>query len=384
MNYRTLVIAGYGTIGTSIVRLGKKELGGFESVFIVDLDFTDKPTDVDWPVTFLNGDIEDPKFITRLCRTIEKPALLLNVATGTDNVNIRKIISGYDIAYLDSCASSLPDKTECRFSKYMPYTYTPISSRHPHWLCWGINPGLVEIIARKMIRDMGREGAFDVSIYENDQLFARWDKDAIAVGWSPKMLVEEVMLSPALTIQGGVAVEREHPGSSKITAFWNDRPVPSRIVGHEDIWNIGQLGDVVTARFIYGLHPSVMRVLEGDPGHALEAFRVPDESVPITGKERVAVQVKKIGTEQVRTGVWETDHAAAWKAYGINAVQYQTGKSLLLAIMLMQQTEYGRQPISACASALPIGSRQWGLIETFMDELGIRWTDAGTWNLHAE
>jgi hypothetical protein len=383
MNYRTLIIGGYGTIGSSLLKLGLNELAQFESIIAIDKDFTGKPTDVtNSRISFLTGDIEDQNFLIALCKNVTPPALLLNVATATDTVEMRRTISGFDIAYLDSCASSLPDKTEVRFSRYMPYTFTQISSRKPHWLCWGINPGLVEIMSRKMIRELENSGTFKVSIFENDQLYADWDEDAVAVGWSPDMLVEETMMSPTLQIVNGISIEREEPGTEKVTAFWEDTPVSSRIVGHEDIWNIGRLDFVKTAQFIYGLHPEVMHVLDGDPDVALRQLKVPDESVHITGNERVAVIIDRLDTEEKRSMVWEVDHEAVWKKYGVNAVQYQTGKSLLLAILLLQNTYYGRLPITACASDLPVQSKDWDFIEGFMKDLGICWKDAGALNLH--
>lgn len=380
MNYRTLIIAGYGTIGSSIARVGGKELELFESVIAFDKDFTHQPTDVDH-IDFLTGDIEDTNFLAALCRNVQTPALLLNVAAATNNVEIRKVLSTFDFAYLDSCASSLPDKTEYRFSRYMPYTYTPIPSRYPHWLCWGINPGLVEIMARKLIQELGDGTGFDVSVYENDQLCADWKGDALAVGWSPEMLVEEVMRSPTLQISNGRLVERKAPGTDKVTAFWGDTPVASRIVGHEDIWNLGQLDRVHKARFVYGLHPAVMSVFNGDPDAAIERLKVPDESVPIYGRERVAVRVQRIDDQAERSVIWETDHEAVWKKHGVNAVQYQTGKSLLLAILLLQKTGYGKWPISACASDLPISAKGWKTIEAYMDGLNIHWDDADSLKL---
>ena len=385
MNYRTLIIGGYGTIGSSLLRVGGYELGLFESIVAIDIDFTNRPINyADAPVSFLTGDIEDPEFLTELCRNVETPALLLNVATATNTVEIRKTISAFDIAYLDSCASALPDKTEVRFSRYMPYTFTRVSNRKPHWLCWGINPGVVEIMARKIIRDLGDDGAFDVSVFEDDQLHANWDEDAVAVGWSPDMLVEETMLSPTFRILDGTPVEKEEFGTEKIMAFWGGKPVPSRIVGHEDIWNIGRLDSVKKARFVYGLHPEVMRVLDGDPDEALTQLRVPDESVHIIGNERVAVSVERLNSGDRRSVVWETDHESIWKKCGINAVQYQTGKSLLLAILLMQNTHYGNFPITACASDLPIRPKDWETIESLMADLDICWKDAGALALHTD
>jgi hypothetical protein len=383
-NYRTLIIAGCGTIGKSVLRLGQAEIAGFDSAIVIDKYFAGLPA-MPGKIDFRLGDIENPGFLKNLCETVRMPCLLLNVAAGTDNIAIRKIISAYDMAYLDSCASSLPGKKEYRFSRYMPYTFTPIVSRFPHWLCWGINPGLVEIIARKLIREIGceKETTFDVSIYESDQLHADWKGGAVAVGWSPEMLIEEVMVSPTLQVRGGRSVEREAPGTDKIVAFWGGSPVPSRIVGHEDIWNIGLLKSVEQARFIYGLHPKVMDVLDGKPDDACRVLKVPDESTALFGMERIAVKVERSDNGQSRSVVWETDHEAVRKKYSLNAVQYQTGKSLLLAIRLLQNTHYGRCAISACASNLRIGEPDWKMIEEMMYDLSIDWRDGDAYDLHA-
>jgi hypothetical protein len=83
-----------------------------------------------------------------------------------------------------------------------------------------------------------------------------------------------------------------------------------------------------------------------------------------------------------KTLVWTEDHRTTWNDHGVNAVQYQTAKSLLLAIMLLQRTAYGRKALASHASNLPINSRDWPIFDRFMDELNINWQDGALLNLH--
>ena len=87
MNYRTLIIGGYGTIGSSLLRVGGYELGLFESIVAIDIDFTNRPINfADAQVSFLTGDIEDPGFLTELCRNVMTPALLFQFGSVTAKV----------------------------------------------------------------------------------------------------------------------------------------------------------------------------------------------------------------------------------------------------------------------------------------------------------
>ena len=118
-----------------------------------------------------------------------------------------------------------------------------------------------------------------------------------------------------------------------------------------------------------------------DPQKALSMLYIPGEGDAITGLEQVAVQVHEKEMTEPKTLVWTEDHEATWKQFGINAVQYQTTKSLLLAIMLLQCTEYGKEPFSGNASSLPILSHDWMIFERFMQELDINWHDGAHLNL---
>jgi len=383
MNFKTLVIAGIGTVGSGLLKLGKETLDTFEQLIAVDQCAEKLNPQPGLNLTYRLGDIENAEFLKKLFEDIRRPALLVNLCSGVDNVRVRKIISRLDVAYIDSCASGIYQEPEFRFSKLMPYTLQDTGSLYPHWLCWGINPGLVEIISRQIMENFReKDPSFDVSIFEYDQLHASLNDSKIAVGWSPEALVEEVMISPSFWVADKKQMEIGKPGSRKILAFWKGQPVLSRIVGHEDVWNIGKMTGVNSAEFVYALTPRVMESFEGLADGALEMLKVPDADVPVFGLEQVAVKVKASGSESVKTLAWVVDHEDVWRRYKVNAVQYQTGKSLLLAISLLQRTRYGRLPLNCCAADLPISGQDWENIEQMMTALDIRWTDADALDLH--
>jgi len=384
INYRSLIIAGIGTIGRSLVTLGADQLSLFEYIFAID-----KNIDVLVPlqnsgISCFCGDVNDPQFLSTLMDSVPGPSLFVNLCSGTNNVKIRHNLASYDTAYLDSCASATQDPDECRFSRLMEYTYTEIDITRPHWLCWGINPGLVEIIARRILADLPDSSrSYDVAVYEFDRLENETDSDMAAVGWCPEALVEEVMLSPTMEIVNGHPREDKGIGTRYCTVNWENQAIPARIVGHEDIWNLRDIPAVKNGSFYYSLSPAVMDILTMDDAKkARNMLYIPAANDTISGLEQVAVQVHGQNLEAPRTLVWTEDHRETWERFGVNAVQYQTAKSLLLAVMLLQNTDYGLIPLSLNASNLPIASHDWPVFDRFMAALDINWQDGSHLNLH--
>ena len=383
-NYRSLIIAGIGTIGKSLVTLGSDQFSFFEHIFAIDKNNSSLLPLQNSGIISRAGDISDPQFLNTLMSRVPGPSLFINLCSGTNNFRIRSNLAHHDAAYLDSCASTTQDPGECRFSRMMPYTYANIDTSYPHWLCWGINPGLVEIIARRILSGLAEKPrSYDVAIYEFDRLTNRADSGKAAVGWCPEALVEEAMLSPTMEIIDGVPREDIEPGARDCMVNWGNKSIPAKIVGHEDIWNLVEVPAVKNGRFYYSLSPAVMDILNmDDTKKARSLLYIPGENDTITGLEQVAVQVNKKDMPEPETLIWTEDHRATWKQFGVNAVQYQTAKSLLLAIMLLQRTDYGLVPLSHNASTLPISSYEWPILDHFMQELDINWHDGSHLNLH--
>jgi hypothetical protein len=382
-NYRSLIIAGIGTIGRSLVTLGVAQFSFFEHIFAIDRDGHSLLPLRNSSITCRAGDISEPQFLNSLMSGVPGPSLFVNLCSDTNNIRIRNNLALHDTAYLDSCASITQNPDEYRFSRLMPYTYTEIDTSRPHWLCWGINPGLVEIITRRILADLpGSSRTYDVTVYEFDRLKNSADSVKAAVGWCPEALVEEVMLSPTMEVINGQPREDTAPGSRDCMVNWDGQRIPAKIVGHEDIWNLAEIPTVKNGRFYYSLSPAVMDILNtGDAKAARSMLYIPGAGDAITGLEQVAVQVNEENMAGPRTLVWTEDHEATWKGFGLNAVQYQTAKSLLLAIMLMQRTDYGLVPLSLNASNLPIPSHEWPIFDHFMQELDINWQDGAHLNL---
>jgi|GEM_PF-636244 len=340
MNFKTLVIAGLGSIGGSMFAVGKEYLPWFAKVVAVDRETKSPLLHDEAAVEVLVGDVTDTSFLERLVRGVPEPVLLLNLCAGTDHVRLRKMIEKLPVAYLDSGCCTPEGTDEHRFSRMMPYTLTPVESGYPHWLCWGINPGVVELVTRMLLRRMGHPASeAEVTIFEHDSLQTANPDHGIAVGWCPAFLVEEMLISPSLVVEEGVLREGLAAGGQPVLVCWGNEKVPCRLVGHEDIWNLGQLHGVCSARFAYGLTPRVMAVLEGGDAPAAAAeLKVVSPATPVLGIERIAVQVRSSSSGETRTLLWETNHERVWKRLGVNGVQFQTGVSLWFALHMLQNT----------------------------------------------
>lgn len=373
-NYETLIIAGLGAVGSSLLRLGHRELQSFRKVVLVDKDADLLGRYQGHGFLCRTGSVEDHGFLGKVVSEVETNGLFVNLCANTDNVRLRRFLALSRLAYLDICASVTDTLGEHRFSRIMEYTRTLVSSRYPHWLCWGVNPGLVEIITRKIIRDFqGRD--VEVTVYEHDQLHTAKNGAQLPVGWCPQALVEEVMLAPTLVVRDGAPKEDEGCGARQAVSFWGGNPVPARVVAHEDIWNLAMIAGVRQARFLYSLAPGVMKALAGDLEAAKKNLRMPSADCPVFGLEQLAVHVQASGSEEAKTLLWQTDHHEVWKRYGVNGVQYQTAKSLLFAMGLLQHTPYGTRAGSYCASDLPIAPSDWGMIDNLFAVHDIDWRD---------
>lgn len=374
-HYQGLVVAGFGAVGRSLFAIGDPSLDSFAEILVIDRGPAPAAHPLPPKARFITGDISDTKWLAARLAILARPALFVNLCSGVDNVKIRRLLARHDIAYLDSCCCVPQGSREVRFSRMMPYTKTPVRSSRPQWLCWGINPGLVELIARKLMAGFAPpETDFSVTIYEHDQLAGR---NGAIVSWCPEALIEEVMQSPTLECGAGRLVEETGTGARKAVACWAGQPVASRVVGHEDIWNIGLLPAVRQARFIYGLQPRIMEIFEQDIDQARRLLKMAEPGSPVFGLERIAVAVRSGVSGRERALIWQEDHHDIWRQYGINAVQYQTGKAILLALRLLQFTRFGALAGEYCAADLPLTPEEWLLLDRFMRELGINWQDAG-------
>lgn len=383
-NFRSLIIAGIGTIGGSLISLGREQLALFEKIYGVDKSGSCLNGFQSSGIICRVGDITDPSFLNDLMSDVPAPSLFVNLCSGTDNIRIRHNLLQHDSAYLDSCASITENPDEYRFSRMMPYTYGRLDAQRPHWLCWGINPGLVEIMARRILTGLpDRSGDYDVFVFEFDRLQSSAENGMTAVGWCPEALVEEVMLSPTLEIVDGEPREDTTPGARGCRVNWEDRLISARVVAHEDIWNLAEIPAVRNSRFYYSLDPAVMDILRmDDAAKARDLLYIPEGNDTVSGLEQVAVQIKSDRPHFSRTLVWTEDHGETWNRFGINAVQYQTSKSLLLAIMLLQRTHYGLMPHSNNAANLPITPGDWEIFDSFMQKLDIVWQDGSHLKLH--
>ena len=105
---------------------------------------------------------------------------------------------------------------------------------------------------------------------------------------------------------------------------------------------------------------------------AYERLGVPEDDVPLRGKDRVAVQLISDNNER-QCLVWETDHAQVWSQYGVNAVQFQVCRGIQVALDLFQRTSLGLLKGTYCPSTLPLTQREFDFIERSFAISDIEW-----------
>lgn len=340
-----------------------------------------------WDVLFLRGDIEDESFLSGVLSAYAGGFVFVNLCSFTDSYRIRTTVSRWGGAYVDTSCSTIHGKDEHRYSRLMPRTFQPTRNSEPHFTCSGVNPGMVEIITRKIINETFPKGAsFDVHFFENDRFRARLNDDKVGVSWSPETLVDEVLLTPTFRIKDGRAVECDSPPTLKARIRWGGTTFEARLVGHEEIWNLRRLKGMTIENscFAYALREEIMDVLKDDPEVANRRLVLPGRDVPVSGTDTVAVRVTEKSSGDCRTLAWTTDHAATWKRWGINGVQFQVASSLLFFLDLLLRSGDWATGRVLCASDIPFQLIGWDVADDLLTKYDIEWKDANDLGLGIE
>lgn len=375
-DYDTLVLAGYGAMGQAFLALCSDFIAQFNSCVLLDcVPLTAKPAVCD---RFIQQDIHDR---TRLRANLEPYTgrfLFVNLTAGTDTYQVRQVIADLNGAYIDTACSMMHGSEEFRYSKLMPYTLQSVANTRPHFLCCGVNPGMIELITRKLIAESFPEAAaVDVHFYEWDQLQdAPFRPGKTPVSWSPATLIDEVLLSPSLVLAQGVPREGPEAPTRRVTMNWFGQTVEARLVGHEEIWNLQSLADVAVqhSSYAYAFGPAVMAALSDSERRARASLYVPERSSPVQGIDSLAVKVTDCATGRSQALMWSTDHAQTYAQHQINAVQFQVCSSLRLFCELLLRTPHTLSGEVFSVSTLDLASYGWETIEGLLAHCHVIWT----------
>jgi len=373
--YKTLILAGYGAMGQAFCVLGADFISRFKCFVIIDKRKTNiLPENCDH---FIVQDIHNTNFLFNNLKAYHNQFLFVNLTSNTDTFRIRQLIAELDGAYIDTACSIQYGIEEYRLSKLMPYTLTKVKNKYPHFVCCGVNPGIVEIIAKKIIAENFLNAKdVDVFFFEYDQFTTQRKKqEDIPVSWSPNALIDEVMLTPSLELRNGLAVEGESAPTYQVNMNWFGDKIQARIVGHEEIWNLQFLPhiNVKNSYFAYALHPNIMTALNGKPEFAKEKFYIPNRSTPTHGSDTLVVKVVNTSTGISKSMFWSTDHFWTFSHYSINAVQYQVCSSLLFFCELLVLLDSRTRGITYCGTTLGIDFYGWDAVHNLFKKYKIEW-----------
>lgn len=385
LEYKTIFIAGWGSIASGIFRVGEKFLSGFKNIVVVDRQkrksYYFRKNNIDFHCI----NIENLSYFKKIIKKYDSPYIFINLCSNTDNYRIRKFLSNYfahSALYIDTCCSGIYKNKENRFSKLMPYTFKKCNNKLPYFICGGINPGMVEIIARMIIKrflEGGKE--YDIYIFEKDELTTKMANNKIAVSWSPEILINEVVYTPTFQIINGSIVEEKKAPTIIKNVRWGNKVIESRIVGHEEIWNFFKNNKINNSFFSYSLPDKVMNLFKNSYKNYYKILKVPNNKNKIFGKERIAVKVINKKNNKSKTLIWEEDHHKIWKKYKINAVQYQTTLSIIFFIELLKKIKTDKRDWLYCASNFPINHFSWKYINKLMRKYRIKWKNGDNLNL---
>jgi hypothetical protein len=383
--YPTLILGGHGSIGRAFFILGSSLFASFDRIVLIERHQMGLSGARD--VLFLRGDIEDESFLSGVLSAYAEGFVFVNLCSFTDSYRIRTTVSRWGGAYIDTSCSTIHGKDEHRYSRLMPHTFQPTRNSEPHFTCSGVNPGMVEIITRKIINETFPGGAsLDVHFFENDRFCARLNDGKVGVSWSPGTLVDEVILTPTFCIKDSRVVESDSPPALKARTRWGSTTLEARLVGHEEIWNLQRLKGMTIGNscFAYALREEVMDVLNDDPEVASRRLIIPGPGVPVSGTDTLAVQVIEKSSGKCRTLAWTTDHAATWKRWGINGVQFQVASSLLFFLDLLLRSGDWAAGRVLCASDIPFELIGWDVADDLFTKYDIEWKDANDLSLGIE
>jgi len=340
LKYKKLILAGYGAMGQAFCILGADFISKFEYFVIIDKHKPNiLPENCDH---FIAQDIHNTNFLFNNLKAYHNQFLFVNLTSNIDTFRIRQV-----------------------------------KNKYPHFVCCGVNPGMVEIIAMKII-DENFLNAKDVDIFffEYDQFTTQRKKqEDIPVSWSPNTLIDEVMLTPSLELRNGLAVEGESAPTYQVKMNWFGDKIQARLVGHEEIWNLQFLPhiNVRNSYYAYALHSNIMTTLNGKPEFAKEKFYIPNKNTPVHGSDTLVVKVVNTSTGTSKSMFWSTDHFWTFSHYSINAVQYQVCSSLLFFCELLIRIDSRARDNTYCGTTLAIDYYGWDEVNNLFKKYKIEW-----------
>lgn len=365
----SVIIAGLGAMGGGLLRLGGEYLKNAGKVTAFDKN----PATVSrsTSVKALVGEADDEGFLKALLKGQPAGFLFVNLLSGADNLKIRELVAQRGGNYIDTGAGFGGEEGD--FIGLMEKSWAGGEDVPAQLLFCGVNPGMVEIVARAIARESfrGDDGPFDVEIYEKDTISSSAGK-VFAASWSPETLAEEMLLTPTVLVRDGFLTVEKNAEPLPCDVWWGKERRRARLVAHEELWTLCRkapfpIGD---SFFAYSLSRRAMKALERAPMPAGNIFDFHQE--PVAGYDEVLVKVRsrRSGREEARS--WRSSHREANMRFGVNAVQFQVVSSVLFFLRFADETKLWAKKGLYCGSNLPIEG-SWGRAITLWKELGISW-----------
>lgn len=224
--------------------------------------------------------------------------------------------------------------------------HRPIPSAGSHLVGTGMNPGVVNVLARAALASFAaRAGVaaeaealalYAILVTEEDTTTRSGDlvddTGRFAITWRPRSCLEELYEPAAAYVREGRRVALPHaPTAASYRARCGDHIIEGLVVPHEELVTLGHRFPALELAFVYRLPPAARRFLAspppGDPMACPTARLYPPHATALQGRDRVGVLLCSRRFGELWLG-YDTAVEQGLR-YGTNATELQVAAGVL-------------------------------------------------------
>ncbi|GAA0182644.1 hypothetical protein SH2C18_49850 [Clostridium sediminicola] len=228
--------------------------------------------------------------------------------------------------------------------------YKPEFSNTTAIICSGMNPGVVQWMAVKLIKELPNEmpqGCYiveeDTSFYEDESIA---DKDTIYSTWSPVCFLDEAILSyPAFMKEHMSIFLYKEVYELQLKVTLGEKQFYGCLMPHEEAIMLGKLFDIESG-FIYKVNEHTTNLIKNNLGNLDCLWNKPMKvldpvDAPLKGQDLVGVLLVYKDKERYMYNV--SDNKEIFSKYGTNATYFQVACGIYgaLATVLLDDIPQG-------------------------------------------
>lgn len=338
---RVLVIGWRGGVGTALLSLlgshptGREISKRIEALFLVDRA-SGGPCRLPDASVLADADCNEPETLARLLRDFAIDTVI--EVADVDTPATSAICERHGADYVSA-------SIQCHGKLTIPGASDLLGARPAvrtsQLLGAGMNPGIVNVLARVAVEDLARRHRVDVRQLElagvhvtelDTTTSSGVEPDVFAMSWSPEHALSEILEPAAMYVAQTCATALPHrPHDRLYAARCGDEDIAAMIVPHEELVSIGARFPEVESAFFYAV-PAAYATLRRAPDRPVHEWATrklyPPEARCLSGKDRVGALIVSKRYGELWTG-FEHDAGVCARGGSYNATTLQAAAGVL-------------------------------------------------------